>query len=354
MSKDIHILMAAPGKGTGKGGVVRQAQYLVGEAAKHDDGMRFSWLSTHSANKLWPIYFMGTLLRFLWLALTDKPDTIHLNIASKGSFYRKWILFRFAQFFNIKHIAHLHGGGFSDFYENGSTATKRRIEHLFTTASSVIVLGKIWKAFAEKIGVSEANIHLIPNAVPTPREASKGGGDIPHIIFVGHLLPRKGVGELIDALAALKDIPWRATLAGSGEMERYQEQVKSTGLTDRVTFAGWLGDSALTQLYQESDILVLPSHIENQPLTILEAMAHGLAIICTNVGTVKEIVNEDTAIIIESSEIAPPLKDALITFLENLEKRQKTAHLARTKHLEFLTLARYYSDYCTGLFKLRV
>ena len=200
MSKPIHIILAAPGKGVGKGGVARQMQYLFREGHKHEE-IKFHWLCTHSNNKLWPIYFIFTLLHFLWIVAFNNIDFIHLNIASKGSFYRKWCLFRLARIVGVKHIAHLHGGGFKDFYEQGNATRQSRIKSLFQTASIVLVLGKIWQEFAESIHVDSDNIKILRNAVPTPTTVSKGGGETPHIIFVGHLLPRKGVGELIEALA---------------------------------------------------------------------------------------------------------------------------------------------------------
>jgi len=348
----LHVVIAAPGKGVGKGGVVRQMQYLVQEATKYPDKIRYSWLSTHSGNRFWPLYFIGTILRFIVLALTDKPVAIHLNVASKGSFWRKYILYRIARAFGIKHIAHLHGGGFADFYAQGGAFRKTCIESLFRDAAAVIVLGKIWKEFVLTLGVEESHIHLLANAVPTPPQVSKGGGDVPHIIFTGHLLPRKGVGELIDALAGLKELNWRATLAGSGEKQRYQQQVEKQGLSDRVTFPGWLDDDGLNALYQQADILVLPSHIENQPLSVLEAMAHGLAIICTNVGTVNEIVDETTAIVINNSQSAEALKNALKTLLESPQKRREIATLARKRHEESFSLSLYLNYYIGITFKL--
>ena len=354
MQTPLNIIIAAPGKGTGMGGVVRQMQYLAGEASKHPDKVTIHWLCTHSNNKLWPIYFIGTILHLIWLALTTKPDGIHLNIASKGSFYRKWTLFRIARFFSIPHIAHLHGGGFQDFYQKGSAATQRRITDLFTSASSVIVLGKKWKAFAQdELGVPETVTHTIFNAVPTPAEPSKGGGETPHLIFVGHLVPRKGVGELIEALAGLQELNWRATLAGSGELARYQEQVASAELTGRITFPGWLGDHALNQLYQSADILVLPSHIENQPLCVLEAMAHGLAIVTTDVGTVNEIVNEKSAIVIKSSYSAQDLKRAIQELITNSSKQKAIADHAHKLHFKKHSLKHYFDEFYTHYIQLK-
>ena len=350
MRKPLNIILAAPGKGVGKGGVVRQMQYLLDEGKNHNE-IKFHWLCTHSNNALWPLFFITTLVHLCWMGLTKQIDFLHLNIASKGSFYRKWILFRIAKMLGIKHIAHLHGGGFKDFYDNGNAMRKARIEELFQSASTVLVLGKVWQEFAQSIGVEASKVHILHNAVPTPPQASIGGGDIPHLIFVGHLLPRKGVDELIETLADLKDLNWRATLAGSGELARYQAQVAQAGLGERVSFAGWLDDAALNKLYQEADILLLPSHIENQPLSILEAQAHGLAVICTNVGTVSEITNKNTAITFELPHLLKQLKIALVTLLENPKKLSIYKEMGRIHHLNNFNLTTYFSYYYKILIK---
>jgi glycosyltransferase involved in cell wall biosynthesis len=340
-----HIIIAAPGKGIGKGGVIRQMQYLVEEGKKHpESGIVFHWLCTHSGNKFWPIYFIIPLMKLIWLKLQGKADLLHLNIASYGSFYRKYMLYRLAKILGIPHLAHLHGGGFLDFYAQGSARRKSCIEALFQQAQSVLVLGKASLSFAKEIGVSADRCHLLPNAVPTPPQVSKGGGEVPHLVFAGHLIERKGVGDLIEALAMLKELSWRATLAGSGEEARFKQQADDAGLADRIDFPGWLDDAGIQALYQEADIMVLPSHIENQPLCILEAMAHGLAIVTTDVGTVREMVTENTALVTKVSQNSE-LAKSLRFLLENPAEIRSMAEAGHAHHLKHSSLKQYFNEY---------
>ncbi len=320
MHKTKHIILTAPGiYGKGQGGIVRQMEYLFNEAQCHEDALTFHWLATHNHTRWWPFYFGFAVIRFLWLMLRYKPDAVILNIASDGSFWRKYILFRIASLCRIRCIAYLHGGGFKEFYDGAMPYVKMYIRQLFTCSSQVITLGKAWHDFVGTLGCKAEDIHIITNAVPAAQHTSflpenDDGEDIPHIIFAGHLVQRKGLDELIKALSTLKDLSWRATLAGSGDDARYQQLVSDCGLGNRIHFTGWLDDDAMQKLYANADILVLPSHIENQPLCLLEALSYGLAIISTDVGTIPDILtNRHDALL-----IPPQDTDALTRSLAEL------------------------------------
>lgn len=320
----INVYIAVPGQGVGQGGIVRQMQYLSQEAEKHPKSrVHFHWLPTHSNNKFWPLFFARTCLRAFWLKLCGKIDVLYLNLASKGSFYRKYILFRMAQLFGVKVVVHLHGGGFQSFYNQSSASMQRRIRQLFEQVGAVIVLGQEWKNFAESLGARPEKVTILYNAVPKPKPYEKIENTVPKLVFLGHLVQRKGVGELISALAELKELPWQAVIAGSGELEQFRTQVRDAGLKDRVEFPGWLDEEGVNALYREADILVLPSYVENQPMCILEAMSYKLAIIATAVGTVPEMLTHE-----EDGLIIPPqdphaLAEAIRRVLTEPELRKK-------------------------------
>lgn len=115
------------------------------------------------------------------------------------------------------------------------------------------------------------------------------------ILFLGNLIPRKGLHTLLAALAALPRREWRLTVAGSLTMDpayaaAVRRQVERWGLQDRVTFAGPLHDQEVARQLSQAHILAVPSSYEGYGIVYLEGMGFGLPAIATTAGGAKEII----------------------------------------------------------------
>jgi glycosyltransferase involved in cell wall biosynthesis len=124
------------------------------------------------------------------------------------------------------------------------------------------------------------------------------------IIYSGRLVELKGVQHLIAALSKLKKDrnDWVCWIVGSGDHQAELEgQSKALSLDEDVFFFGKRND--VPSLLSKSDIFVLPSLLENQPLSVIEAQIAGLPVIVSDVGGLPEIVkHEVTGIIIPSGD----------------------------------------------------
>lgn len=96
------------------------------------------------------------------------------------------------------------------------------------------------------------------------------------ILFVGELSERKGVDILIEIMKKSHK-NFEFTVAGDGYMKKDIQYIADK--LSNVRYAGYLSESEVATLYSESDALILPSRAESMPLTVLEAMSHGLTII---------------------------------------------------------------------------
>jgi glycosyltransferase involved in cell wall biosynthesis len=95
------------------------------------------------------------------------------------------------------------------------------------------------------------------------------------LLWVGQLIPRKRIDLAIASLARLRHLPWHFDVVGDGVSRSSLEQmVRETGLADRVTFHGY--QPRPDGWYRQSDLLLFPSWLENSPVTMLEAMSHGI------------------------------------------------------------------------------
>lgn len=341
MSDEFHkyVVIAAPGEPNGQGGIIRQMAYLKGAWPPESD-WKLNWLTSWNHKGCKPCVFLRSIVKLIWLRQRNRADILHLNLASQGSFYRKYILARVARLMRIPLVVHLHGGGFQTFYDTAPAILQRRIEWLFYEAHHCVVLGHGWQHFLElRFRMPYEKITICHNAVPDVAPAPKTH-EVPHLLFMGHVLARKGMDDLVQSLANLTDLPWRATIAGSGDVAYYRDQVAKHGLQARVRFTGWIDGKALESLYADSDVLLLPSYVENQPLCVLEAMARGVAVIASNVGTMSELVEHGkTGLLIDAGDVEA-LQAAIKILVEDAPARQRLAQSARADYEKRFTLGR--------------
>jgi glycosyltransferase involved in cell wall biosynthesis len=124
------------------------------------------------------------------------------------------------------------------------------------------------------------------------------------LLYVGRLVPVKGLKYLLQALKQLLDggLPVELRLIGDGYQKPYLESLaEEMGITKQVSFLGRVPfGPELFRAYRESHIFVLPSLSEGIPKTLLEAMASGLPIVATRVGGIPDVVKDgETGLLVE-------------------------------------------------------
>ena len=147
------------------------------------------------------------------------------------------------------------------------------------------------------------------------------------ILYAGRLVEQKGVHHLITALSKLKDIQsdWECWIVGEGNYQTDLEtQCKTLGLQENILFFGKRDD--IPYLLTLSDIFVLPSLHENQPLSVIEAQIAGKAIIVSNSGGLPEIIENGVTGLIYPEGDTDKLCDIIQSLLndENFRKRLGT------------------------------
>jgi glycosyltransferase involved in cell wall biosynthesis len=263
---------------------------------------RSHWLSeieyftSHDKRPLWMLRFPFKLLRFAVGIRGRRFDICHVNLSISGSTLRKTLFSWVCRIFGLPYMIHLHGGRHHEFFDCLPPLARAIIRSHFKHAQRVIVLGTFWRDYVlTKLGVDSAKVTVLPNAVSGPGSPpTRDRSGPPHILFLGQLSQRKGVPELLEALASqeLKPIAWTATLAGHGDVANYAATARALGLAERVTFPGWMERQNVQRLLETAHILVLPSHAENLPLSLLEGMAYGLCPVVTPVGAVPDVIRD--------------------------------------------------------------
>jgi glycosyltransferase involved in cell wall biosynthesis len=291
-----------------------------------------------------PLYLARAIHELRSAAKRRDVDVVHLNLSQRGSTYRKLIVAAAAERLQIPYVVHLHGSGFTEFWDSAGTPVKRGIAHLFMKSAEVIVLGNFWRSIIEeRLPEVRGKISVLPNATE-----SHSGVRVPpfdgrvRISFLGEVGERKGTPELLRALGHLKRrSDWVATIAGNGAVAEAQALATELEIQHRVSFPGWLNAIEARHLLERTDVFVLPSHAENLPMAILEAFAHGIACISTPVGAIPEVIQHGRSGLLSPVGDVPALAAAINGLIEGDEIRNELGAVARRHHAEFYERNRY-------------
>lgn len=343
-SQVLHVLVSTPSGTTGQGGIDRIMAALRAELERQDRAdidVRFLASRGPGHLALSIFYVIGFCLRMVAARIPGRLDVVHINISSFGSTYRKIVIAGCARRLGIPYVLHLHGSQYQAFWKDGDGFVARRIRKMFENASRVVVLGRVWRDFvAARAPGASGKIVIVPNATEVPSLPHVGGGDSVHILFLGRIGERKGVPQLVEALGRMRDLSgWRATIAGDGEVEATRATTTEQGLAGRIALPGWVGPDEVAALIAAADILVLPSFAENLPVSVIEGMAAGLAVVTTPVGAVEDIItDEKTGLLVPPGDVAA-LAEALTRLVEDPELRARLGAAAMAVHRERLELA---------------
>jgi glycosyltransferase involved in cell wall biosynthesis len=171
-------------------------------------------------------------------------------------------------------------------------------------------------------GVADIAPDLVASHAPT---------NSPRITMIARFEVPKNHAMLFRALSSLKDHQWALDLIGDGPLlGKSKELAIQLGISQRVRFLG--SQSQPERYLADSDIFVLCSDFEGLPLTILEAMRAGLAVVASDVGGIAEAVENGRTGLLTTTD--RNLSEALTTLLENPELREKMGREGRKIFLD--------------------
>ncbi len=302
----VRVLLVAPFAPNG-GGMGRMMAYL----SEQDMDGRYSFEMIESRGRGPAILSIWTTLRAGWTvwrrARGGSPVLLHVNMAERGSVFRKGALLYLGRALGLPTVLHLHAAEIMAFYEGLGSLGRACVRGVFGSAGTCVVLGEgmaIW--LQARLGVPACRIEVLRNGVPSPRLLPFAvPGTRSTLLFLGNLQARKGLGDLLVALsrAPCSAREFELVVAGGGDASPWRAQAHALGLAGRVTFTGWLERAEVTALLARACVLILPSYHEGLPLVLLEAASMGVACITTPAGSIGEVFrDEETALLVAAGD----------------------------------------------------
>ena len=234
-----------------------------------------------------------------------KYDVVHIH--AEGPAFFCWL----PKLFHKRVIVTVHGidwqrekwkSGFgSKFIHKGE---KNAVKY----ADEIIVLSKGVQDYFEKIYGRKTV--FIPNGVSNHIERkpqiikNKFGLDKDeYILFLGRLVPEKGIKYLIEAFEQVDTEKKLVIAGGSSDTSEFENEMKEIAKEDkRILFTGFVQGQELEELYSNAYVYALPSDLEGMPLSLLEAMSYGNCCLVSDIPECAEVV-EDKALIFKKADV---------------------------------------------------
>lgn len=252
-----------------------------------------------------------------------KYDVVHFH--AEGPCAMLWL----PKLFGKRCIATIHGidwqrakwGGFASKYIKFGEKVAAKY------ADEIIVLSEgVQKYFMDTYGRKTV---FIPNGVNRPilRDPQMikdkyGLEKDEYILFLGRLVPEKGITYLIEAFKRITTDKKLVIAGGSSDTDAFMQKLKKLAEgKDRIMFTGFVQGQILEELYSNAYVYTLPSDLEGMPLSLLEAMSYGNCCLVSDIAECKEVV-EDKGVTFKKSSVED-LKEKLEWLLEDEKAVQK-------------------------------
>jgi glycosyltransferase involved in cell wall biosynthesis len=311
------------------------------------DEFRIEWISTQRDGRLGSKMLEATrgIAILSGKCARRRLDLVHLHVSTRGSLARKSVAVAIARSARVPVVVHVHSGGFFEAGERPAARIQNRaFRWVLESADTVVALTPAWKRNLEARARIK-RLRVVPNApdlvaAPTPGNASPGN----LVLYLGHLYRAKGLYDLLEAFAVVRESRDRLRLVLAGEgpeahhLGRFAAELGlEVGAGAAVELPGWVGPPEKATLLAEAACLVLPSHNEGLPLVLLEAMHAGVPIIATSVGGVPDVVRDGREALLVPPHDVEALSRALSSVVDDPQLAEGMAGAAHERALARFT-----------------
>ena len=269
--------------------------------------------------------FFKRLLRFCeLLRIARQYDVLHIHGCSEWGFLPIVYGIIVGKIWHKRIIVTYHGGGADEYFARHTRFVKR----WFNRANAVIVLNGFLKKVFDKYVIS---CIVIPNIVEFNEPIQRKNHEGIRFISVRHLRPLYNIPCILEAYRQVRGQyeDCSLTILGQGpQREELEQMVKKLHILD-VTFVGQVPNTEIMRYLSESDIMLSAPHIDNMPVSVLEAMNAGVLVISSRVGGVPYIMEEDKTGLFFTDDKAEELAEKMIWAITHPTERERMVQKAQ-------------------------
>ena len=253
-------------------------------------------------------------------------------MALGASLFRKFPFFVLARTFNKATVVHLHcfDSLFNSLMGGPPSLGRSLCALMLRHADRVVALSPSWEQIILRHSPT-ARTCCLPNPYCLPPGFQPANRTGRTVLYLNRIESRKGYEHLLGAIpAVLKQCP-RTTfvLAGHGNIVSARRIAADLGVERAVEFPGWVEGDRKWSLLAGADILCLPSLAEGVPITLLEAMGAGVAVLTTPVGGIPDVVKDGVNGILVRSGDVTSIAESLIRMLTDADLRRRLTDAGR-------------------------
>jgi len=243
--------------------------------------------------------FMGIALKTFFFLIKGNYSLAYITLSPIGyAFTKDSMIVRMVKWFNVPVVLHLHGKGIDNAIDQGSAKARKKYNKVFRD-THVICLSKSLLKDIRQI-TSSKKVHIVNNGIPAPAKENEYESNHINILMLSNLIKSKGSLDLLAAISILVNkgfdnftVHFAGAWGEAGFEHEFNTFIQEHSLEKYISMMGPVFGEEKAELLSMANIFVLPTYYPNEcfPLTILEAMSYGLAVIASNEGAIPDMID---------------------------------------------------------------
>ncbi len=360
--ESMRVLLVSPFSDKLVGGIINWTKYIVNYHRGHHSDIDLTLLYNENASQVMDaatplsrfragiVNYLPVVRQFIGKVSGDCFDVVHICTSASFGLIRDLIIVQVAKKRGVKTIAHMHFGRIPQVLKSKGWE-RTLLLRLFKTVDYVAVMDKASFDVLNAYGLH--HVRYVPNPLSEEvKRVIEECGDIPKdprkIVFAGHVLPTKGVEELVRACSQIENV--KLKLLGKVPDESFRRHLFAIAGQEADKWLSIPGNRPFDTVIAEMKscgAFVLPSYFEGFPNVILESMACGIPIVATSVGAIPEMLaigtKEPCGICIEPKDVEA-LKMAILEILGKEEEAIRMAANAQRRVNEMYAMPKVWSQ----------